>query len=79
MKKSLKFAPVLALGLVLGSCGSFLDPAQSEIRGAVQVANDVTAVSAGAGHSVFLKSDNTLWAMGYNEYGQLGDGTTENR
>ena len=27
-------------------------------------------------HSLGLKSDGTLWAWGYNGYGQLGDGTT---
>ena len=25
--------------------------------------------------SLFLKSDGSLWAMGYNNLGQLGDGT----
>jgi alpha-tubulin suppressor-like RCC1 family protein len=39
------------------------------------VASGVTAVAAGTGHSLFLKSDGSLWAMGYNHYGQLGDGT----
>jgi alpha-tubulin suppressor-like RCC1 family protein len=28
---------------------------------------------------MFVKTDGTLWAMGYNNYGQLGDGTTTNR
>jgi uncharacterized repeat protein (TIGR02543 family) len=37
--------------------------------------SDVDAVSAGKNHSLFVKSDGTLWAMGKNEYGQLGDGT----
>jgi alpha-tubulin suppressor-like RCC1 family protein len=39
------------------------------------VASNVTALAAGYWHSLFLKSDGSLWAMGDNEYGQLGDGT----
>jgi alpha-tubulin suppressor-like RCC1 family protein len=35
----------------------------------------VAAVSAGGGHSLALKSDGTVWAWGYNTYGQLGIGT----
>jgi alpha-tubulin suppressor-like RCC1 family protein len=35
----------------------------------------VTKVAAGGTNSLFLKSDGSLWAMGYNAYGQLGDGT----
>jgi alpha-tubulin suppressor-like RCC1 family protein len=33
-------------------------------------------IAAGGYHSLFLKSNGSLWAMGYNAYGQLGDGTT---
>lgn len=39
------------------------------------VAANVTAIAAGFGHSLFLKSDGTLLVMGYNVNGQLGDGT----
>jgi alpha-tubulin suppressor-like RCC1 family protein len=39
------------------------------------VASNVTAIAGGAYHSLFLKRDGSLWAMGYNASGQLGDGT----
>ena len=34
----------------------------------------VSAIAAGAGFSLFLKSDGNLWAMGDNLFGELGDG-----
>src|ERR1035441_2446002 len=43
------------------------------------VASNVVAVAAGEYHSLYLKSDGKLWAMGENNHGQLGDGTTTNR
>ena len=39
------------------------------------VASGVTAIAAGGYHSLFLKSDGSLWAMGWSGHGQLGDGT----
>lgn len=39
------------------------------------VSSNVVATSAGYEHSLFLKSDGSLWAMGRNFEGQLGDGT----
>lgn len=36
----------------------------------------ITAISAGFLHSIFLKSNGTVWVTGDNNYGQLGDGTT---
>ncbi len=38
----------------------------------------VKQVAAGNSHSFALKDDGSLWAWGYNMYGQLGDGTTAN-
>ncbi|MCL2049378.1 MAG: hypothetical protein FWG87_11710 [Defluviitaleaceae bacterium] len=38
--------------------------------------NGVTAIAAGINHTVALKDDGTVWAWGYNTWGQLGDGTT---
>ena len=42
------------------------------------MASNVVAVAAGYYHSLFMTTDGTLWAMGYNNYGQLGNGTTIN-
>ncbi|MCX6924292.1 MAG: immunoglobulin domain-containing protein, partial [Verrucomicrobia bacterium] len=36
-------------------------------------------VSARGSHTVAVKADGTLWAWGYNNYGQLGDGTTDSK
>ncbi len=40
---------------------------------------EVAQISAGFEHSMILKKNGDLWAVGNNEYGQLGDGTTENK
>ena len=39
----------------------------------------VSAIAAGEGHSVALKSDGTVWTWGWNRDGQLGDGTVTDR
>ena len=39
----------------------------------------VVEVACGGNHNLLLMSDASLWAVGYNGYGQLGDGTTTNR
>jgi alpha-tubulin suppressor-like RCC1 family protein len=47
----------------------------------VMIGSGFTAISASqgnntsCGHSLALKSDHTMWAWGYNSFGQLGDGT----
>ncbi|MFC2173919.1 RCC1 domain-containing protein [Acidobacteriota bacterium] len=39
---------------------------------------DVIAVACGGVHSLVLKRDGTVYACGYNRYGELGDGTYTN-
>ena len=36
-------------------------------------------IAAGGSHSMALKSDGTVWAWGYNLFGQLGDNSTTDR
>lgn len=37
----------------------------------------ILAVSLSGGTTAVIKSDHCLWMWGYNEYGQIGTGTTE--
>jgi alpha-tubulin suppressor-like RCC1 family protein len=52
---------------------SLLKPTQ------IGVETDWAEISVGAGHSIALKRDGSLWTWGQGQYGQLGDGTTSNR
>ena len=43
----------------------------------IQIIGDgVKYISAGGDFVHFIKSDDSLWGIGRNELGQLGDGTT---
>src|SRR5215470_2496428 len=45
----------------------------------VQIGTGFASAEAGQNYTVAVKSDGTLWAWGYNHYGQLGDGTNTDR
>ena len=40
---------------------------------------DMMSVSGGNSHSAGVKKDGSVWGFGYNNYGQIGDGSTINR
>ncbi len=48
-----------------------------EIR--ITVTGEIRDIAAGYGRSLILKADGTLWACGYNGFGQLGDGSSDDR
>ena len=45
----------------------------------VKIMDDVASVSAGNYHTMAIKSDESLWAWGWNYSGELGDGTASGR
>lgn len=49
------------------------------LPGSFTVVAGATAMAAGTSHSLMIKPDASLWAMGANGNGRLGDGTTSNR
>ncbi|MCL2771813.1 MAG: S-layer homology domain-containing protein [Oscillospiraceae bacterium] len=63
----LAFLLMLALVPAVSSVGSIK---------AYAVGDSFSSISAGGNHSAFIKSDGSLWLWGWNNYGQIGDGTT---
>ena len=59
-------------GVKLSDGGSYQAAARN-------VATRISAVSGGGDHTMYVKTGGTLWAMGYNLFGQLGDGTKTHR
>lgn len=62
-----------------GSTDDRWTPVQVVGPGGGGVLAGVVAIAAGLYHSLALLSDGTVWAWGWNEYGQLGDGTIVRR
>ena len=59
--------------------GSTTTPTTGPVSIGTFAANTVSKISVGNNHTLFLKTDGTVWATGSDAYGQLGDGTTTNR
>jgi alpha-tubulin suppressor-like RCC1 family protein len=59
-----------------GAKGDQLNPDQI---GSSVISADARKIEGGLYHSTIIKSNGTLWGMGRNNNGQLGDGTTVNK
>jgi alpha-tubulin suppressor-like RCC1 family protein len=64
-----------------GALGNGLSGTQNNSSTPIQVLviNNVKAISAGGWHSVALKQDGTVWTWGWNDDGQIGDGSNTNK
>ncbi len=51
-------------------------PVQVLGTGGVGILSGVVAIATGSMHTVALKGDGTVWAWGWNQYGQLGNNST---
>lgn len=51
-------------------------PVVSQTTPSTLALTGISAIAAGASHSLFLKDDNTVWSTGLNTSGQLGQGNT---
>jgi alpha-tubulin suppressor-like RCC1 family protein len=69
----------------LNNYGQLGDGTYSQINAPEKIASGVTSVACGStydasgatqNHTLFVKSDGSLWAMGYDSSGELGDGTS---
>jgi len=66
-------------GIITDGVAGFGEIADSYVVEPVQAFTNVIPITAGGAHSLTIRSDGTLWAWGWNEYGQLGDGTATDR
>ncbi|CDE14898.1 putative uncharacterized protein [Clostridium sp. CAG:470] len=60
----------------LGNSSTYSLPQQMLDQTGRKILYNVKEIAAGGYHEIVLKEDNTVWSVGYNGYGQLGDSTT---
>ena len=59
-----------------GQVGNGTSGSGTDVSTPVKIMDGVVQVAAGRSHSLAVKSDGTLWAWGYNYYGQVGNGNS---
>ena len=59
--------------------GDFIDRNTTQELVSADSSNPIIEITHGYNHTLFLRKDGSLWAMGMNNFGQLGDGSTTHR
>ena len=62
-----------------GQLGHYRATSSSKFTKISHSISEVVAVAAGSYHSMLLAHNGSVWVVGYNNYGQLGDGSTTTR
>jgi parallel beta-helix repeat protein len=80
-RRSLGFGPrIWAWGSnSYGQQGNHSAASRRALPGLVHTLTDVAALAVGDYHCLAIQVDGTVWAWGRNAYGELGDGTTDDR
>lgn len=62
-----------------GQCGSFFPPGKNIFNYDPAIVDaDVQHLACGGAHTIYSKNDGTVWALGHNQYGQLGHTASAN-
>jgi alpha-tubulin suppressor-like RCC1 family protein len=70
--------PGIPMGWGANSLGAFGAPtSDGPTPVPITAESGSTQVSMGCSHALYLHSDGTVWASGWNNFGQLGDGSSE--
>ena len=57
----------------------YIDEETGEEKTREEEITDVVDIAAGIHHTLVLRKDGTVWASGWNNYGQCGNGNTTNQ
>ena len=77
-----RFLLTMLMAGSIALCGVMASPVtsvQATQTEAGEAFKTTTSLAAGLYHSLLIRSDGTLWAWGWNYYGQLGLGDTTDR
>lgn len=70
---------IVSLCLILAMFAGFVPGIQQNTAVALSEDSSILMIAAGEEHTLALLDDGSVWAWGHNQYGQIGDKTTNTR